>query len=181
MEKYIQQLLQEIESIILIRWKELPPHFYTAGVQDPYLIPPKNWKEEDADHMINHDSSLRHELSMGEMEKWLEGKAEHSMFSSFGLEPQQFPPPDKLSKEQLEALVTKILRLWASFNLAATIPDGTPSHIVYPILVKRMLEPATIMKFGLSGIEFCHYEPDECPFGLEYCSCKKYHDDELPL
>ena len=29
---------------------------------------------------------------------------------------------------------------------------------------------------GIVNMEFCHYVPDECPYGLKYCFCKEIQD-----
>ena len=29
---------------------------------------------------------------------------------------------------------------------------------------------------GITGVEFCDYEPENCPFGDEYCTCKDMDD-----
>jgi len=178
MEKYIQQLLQEIESVILQRWRKCPPHYYQAGLPEKYLEPPKGWQEEDASHMVNFDSQLQFDMTMMEMGNWLEGAAESSMFYHFDLKPEQFPQPEILMDSQLDALTLALKRLWAAFNFTAVVPDKTPGRVVYPILLKRMLEPAMVMDFGHAGVEFCDYEPAHCPFGLEYCSCKKWIEEE---
>ncbi len=182
MEKYIEQLLQEIETVILQRWRKCPPHFFLGGVPEKYLEPPKGWKEEDASHVVDFDSQVQYDMSIMEMENWLEGAAEFSMFFHFGLKPEQFPQPESLSDAQLDALTLALHRLWAAFNFTAVTPDNAPGRIVYPILLKRMLEPSAMMDFGHIGVEFCDYEPEHCPFGQEFCSCKKcVENDEKDL
>lgn len=60
------------------------------------------------------------------------------------------------------------------FNFTAVLPQSLPARLAYPALLKKMAKPAMLMKFGHIGIEFCHYEPPECPWGLVHCSCKQY-------
>lgn len=41
-------------------------------------------------------------------------------------------------------------------------------------LLARMGEPAMLANRGHIGIEFCDYDPEECPFGAEFCNCKDF-------
>ena len=77
-----------------------------------------------------------------------------------------------MTSVQLEKLVFMICRLWTAFNFTALIPEEAPAEIVYSILVREMLKSRMVMDYGNQGIEFCDYEPELCPFGKKYCSCK---------
>ncbi len=171
MQKYVNQLLEQIEAIILKRWQHCIPHYYEAGMRGPYLEPPKGWNPDTPSSITKLTPTLDFQDSIQEMEHWLEGKAELSMFYHFELEEQLFPPPDRLTDEQLDQLCHALNRLWNAFNLTAVVPEEAPSRVVYPILLKRMLEPTMIMNAGHIGVEFCDYEPSQCVF-KEYCSCK---------
>ena len=173
MQKYIHYLLQDIETIILQRWRQCIPHYFQMGIPDPYLCPPEGWKEADLLQKTEPDSVSNFEETIAEMEKWLAGEEKYSMFSEFGLLPEQFPPQDRLSEQEVYGLVEVIRRLWAAFNFTAVVPNGVPARELYPILLERMLEACTVMDNGHIGIEFCDYEPERCPFGEEYCSCKQ--------
>lgn len=172
MQKYIDYLLQDIEKRIVEQWQKNPPHFYKAGFPDPYLVPPKGYdqpvgsqeKIQESNHFVE---------SIREAENWLEGNASHSMFHHFDMSPQLFPPPERLSLAQTDDLVESLLRLWAAFNYSVSLPQKAPSNVIYPMLLKRMLENTILFENGHFGIEFCDYEPKNCPFGIEYCSCKE--------
>ncbi len=109
-----------------------------------------------------------------EVEQYVERPPSVTMFDHFGLAPEAFPPADRLTDEQLGALVRTIRRLWAAFNFTAVVPDAAPARVVYPLLWQRMGEPSMVATHGHIGIEFCDYEPAECPFGLEWCDCKSF-------
>ena len=175
MEKYVNQLLAQINQIILKRWRTCVPHYYEVGMRNEYLEPPKGWNEEDTPE-TDFDSQFISEKTTEEMETWLYGKGEFSMFYHFELGEQQFPPADRLTDEQLDKLVFALHRLWNAFNFTAVVPNSAPSRVVYPILLKRMLDSATVLQYGHSGIEFCDYVPEECVFG-QYCDCKKYLEE----
>ena len=114
------------------------------------------------------------EESLAEMEKFVHEKPVPTMYYHFDLDPAQFPPADQLTDNDLDQLVLKICRLWASYNFTAVLPKKVPARVVYPILLKKMFKPTFVMNRGNIGVEFCYYEPKECPFGEEWCSCKEF-------
>jgi len=95
----------------------------------------------------------------------------------FGLEKKHFPPSDSLNDVQIKLMVSEILNLWQAFNFYPTLPDNLPDRLTYDILVKYLEEPVQWISEGMSGIEFCDYETDECPFPEEYCMCKDIEHD----
>ena len=177
MQKYVEQLLIDIDTIILERWRRCPPHFWQFGIPDPWLVPPEGLNEvekedilkeaETKERVLNRDLEAVHR----EGERYLEEIPRSTMFFHFGLRPEVFPPAERLSDEQMDLLVPAIRRLWATFNFSASLPDRAPSRVVYPLLVERMNRPAMLMEFGVTGIEFCDYEPERCPFGKGFCEC----------
>ena len=190
MQKYISYLLNDLEQKIVARWTEQPPHFYGTGMPDPYIQPPEGWDEKRYEYLKEETPEPSFEEMIGEMEGWLEnqaveeqeeeeekadddnvGNVGNSMFDKFGLEPQQFPPIEQLSEEDLAAIVLKLLRLWGAYNISASMPEKLPNSWRYKTLLKRMLKPATFVDHGLVGIEFCYYNPEDCPFPSEFCGC----------
>ena len=121
-------------------------------------------------------ANLEFERSISEMEQWRDEKPpeRQDMFYHFGFEPVQFPPAERLSDEELDALSQALCRLWAAYNFTPVFPDTAPGRVVYPQMLKRMEEPTFVMTHGHLGVEFCEYEPSECPWGLEYCTCKGF-------
>ncbi|RLD26126.1 MAG: hypothetical protein DRI54_03490 [Bacteroidetes bacterium] len=161
MQKYINQLLQDIEDVICTRWREYPPHFYQAGIPDPYLIKPKNIVDKPKEE-------ISIEKQMAEMERYTQGDKPQNMYYYFGFSFEQFPPISILNKNQTDKLTNAILRMWAAFNYTASIPEKTPSEIVYPVLCEQMGKPQMLFNNGIIGIEFCNYNPKSCPFS-DYC------------
>lgn len=96
-----------------------------------------------------------------------------TMLSLFNLEPEVFPPADRLSVSQLEQLNLGILELWAGFNFYAEFPEEVSSRRLYEALTKYMQHSeCQYISKGSSHVEFCQYEPDNCPWGNDLCSCK---------
>ena len=177
MEKYINQLLTDLEEKILNRWNEQPPHFYGTGMPNMYIEPPEGWNEDEYKYLKAERPKVSFETQIAELEAWMDQAEQDAMFYKFGLSPEEFPPPSRLTENQLQAIVLKLLRLWAAYNFSVLLPEKLPFSLRYETLLKRMLKGASFIKYGHVGIEFCHYEPNDCPFPLEYCSCKD-EDDE---
>jgi hypothetical protein len=163
MQKYVNQLIQDVEDVIRTRWHNHTPHFYKMGIPDPYLIEPQNIGYKP-------DKINSFEKQMIEVEMYKHGDEPNNMFYHFGFSFEQFPPASILNKSQTDALTHVILRMWAAFNYTAAFPSKTPSEILYPILCKQMEEPKMLLSQGVIGIEFCEYDPVTCPFGT-YCNC----------
>jgi hypothetical protein len=165
MQKYVNQLIQDIEHVIRSRWHKNPPHFYKMGIPDPYLIEPENIEYKP-------DNKASFAVQMNEVEMYKHGDKTHNMFYHFGFSFEQFPPVSILNKGQTDALTSVILRMWATFNYKAAFPNNTPSEMLYPILCKQMEIPKMLLNQGVIGIEFCEYEPRTCIFGT-FCSCEE--------
>jgi hypothetical protein len=95
----------------------------------------------------------------------------------FHLNKEMFPPVEKLTDSQLETLTEEILSLWAEYTMDAVYPENLPARILYPMLVAKLEEPVQYWPGWTMGVEFCSYEPENCPFGHEYCTCKDFQDE----
>jgi len=95
-----------------------------------------------------------------------------------GLTREQFPPFEKLSKQQLKKIVKAFYSLLHSWNLDVVIPKKFPQEERYKLLVPLLDKKTHILKNGMGYIEFCEYEPKICPFG-SYCDCKDFLDDKF--
>jgi hypothetical protein len=152
MKKYLQVLLQDIEAAKANR----PPIRHRA---DDEFLP-----FELFDHT---------ETSMEEpVETNLLPKRSGNLRQIMGFEPEQFPPADYWSEEEAAQIVVALNDLLAFYNLEATYPKNLPPQMAYTTLVGALEKHAPIMPFGMWYMEFCNYEPSECPFGEPYCSCK---------
>jgi hypothetical protein len=88
-----------------------------------------------------------------------------------GLKPEQFPPADYWTEDEAHILVKELNALLGHYNLAADYPTNLPPHLAYKTLVGALEKYAPIMPFGEWHLEFCNYDPAECPFGAPYCTC----------
>ena len=94
----------------------------------------------------------------------------------FGISQDNFPDESKLNNKQIDLLVKEILDLWKAYNFYPDFPKGLPNRIAYKILVNYLTEPVAWISEGESYIEFCNYEPSDCPFPIEFCRCKVSED-----
>jgi hypothetical protein len=94
-----------------------------------------------------------------------------------------FPPADRLSESQINALNEAIMSLLEAHNYAINITTikNLPAHILYQYFVKQWTTKVWYDTHGLTGLEFCDYNPEEC--GLyEWCKgtwCEA-DDDYVP-
>lgn len=104
------------------------------------------------------------------------------MTELFGIDPIVFPDADRLTKEQLSELIEGIFDLWEFYNFDACISDEVPYHLVYTAFVKKWREGyVSYVSEGVTHLEFCDYEPNNCPWGLEFCNCKEFEDDDMDM
>ena len=127
MSHYTLQLLADLQSAILTRWLECPPHFFEMGLPERWLDPPEGydgppmgfgrdddeesplglpWLDDDETESTAPPPESAHvmanldfERSISEMEQWRDEKPpeRQDMFYHFGFEPVQFPPAERLS------------------------------------------------------------------------------------
>lgn len=145
MQKYINQLIEDLRTAK----KYAPIH-----------------KEQS----LMSDTEICEELE--EIDRIIDEEPDKPLHNIFGIDPIVFPPLEKLTDIQAQQLADEILALWGVFNIEAVYPEKFPKDKLYPLLVQKFKEPFMYFPMGQTGIEFCHYEPEECPFGNEFCMCK---------
>ena len=147
MKRYIEQLIDDLQAAKNLVPKQKPQEEMTSG--------------EVWDELI-------------EIDRIIDEEPDRPLHNIFGIDPSNFPPPEKLTTKQAQLLATEILDLWAAFHIEASYPEKFPLEKLYPMLVEKFKKPFLYFPMGITGIEFCHYEPKECPFGDEYCRCKEW-------
>ena len=96
-----------------------------------------------------------------------------------GLQVEQFPSAEYWSEEEAAQLVIALNDLLEHYNLFADYPSNLPPHMAYTTLVGALEKYAPILPYGEWHLEFCHYDPAECPFGEAYCSCLEIYSSDL--
>ncbi len=182
MKKYLSQLIKDLQSATLKKWRTQPPHYFEMGIMDKWLTPPDGYdgppfgfgKGEGSEKRKGYLAQLKFEKTQAEIENYIAGEAPANMYNYFGFEPEQFPPVFKIKEEGLQQLCDNICRLWAAYNYTPVFPERTPANVLYPILIQAMHESKSKVTYGHIGVEFCDYNPESCPFGETVCSCKDY-------
>ncbi len=149
MERYILQLIEDLRE---------------AHDRAPQYKPREEMTEED----------ILKELQ--EIDRMINEPPSNPFRNIFDIDPDIFPPADKLTHSQASRLSEEILLLWAAYNIEAVYPHAFPMDRLYPILITKFREPFLYFPGGITSLELCSYDPTECPFGEEYCSCKEIHD-----
>ena len=109
-----------------------------------------------------------------------ENNPEKPMSEWFKLESCLFPPPEKLTDQQMQQLTDAILDLWAVFGFEALFPDELPVLYQYQQLVKVLDEDTQWSSEGVSTHWcWCNIDPETCPFPEEYCTCKDIEVDDM--
>lgn len=104
----------------------------------------------------------------------MEESPEQTMGFWFGLSQECFPPSDKLNEHQLEQMTIEIEELWGAFGFVPDFPDKLPARRKYELMREYLNQPCQYWAKGwILHFEFCQYDPNECPFGSEFCRCKE--------
>ncbi|MCK4699401.1 MAG: hypothetical protein KAT38_03680, partial [Bacteroidales bacterium] len=127
-------------------------------------------------------------LELSEEDECLRGVMEYEsiepkpMQEWFGIDKANFPPAEKLSNDELELMVKEIITLWHAYNFDPVLPKNLPARIAYQTLVSYFDKTINWVSEGVIGVEFCEYDPENCPFPSEYCMCKDFdfNVDEPP-
>lgn len=109
----------------------------------------------------------------------LEDMEELPMSEWFGLSKEQFPPADRLTAEQLSLMAEEFEKLWGAFNFDPYFPDRLPARRRYELMRDYLDHKCAHWPGGwIHTFEFCKYDPENCPFGIEYCRCKNLEYDQ---
>lgn len=104
--------------------------------------------------------------------QYLYGPA-YRMSELFEIEAERFPPAAQLSEQEKLQVVEAILAVWRSLNVEADLPKRMPLHLAYEALTRYWAdEKISIVTDGMIHLEFCDYEPPQCPWATQYCVCK---------
>ncbi|MFN0217122.1 MAG: hypothetical protein ACKVT2_22930 [Saprospiraceae bacterium] len=110
-----------------------------------------------------------------EVEAWLADELPQERIGQIlGLEAIQFPPAKRLNRNQLRKLCEAFEQTMQTYNVSFDFPKRLPWKTRYKLLVGKLEDSVMICEDGFITVEFCEYDPSECPFGSRYCSCKQY-------
>jgi len=93
-----------------------------------------------------------------------------------GFKKEIFPPEEKLSDDQVESIYIHLLYVLDNYNFFLDFPDRVDTRLKYTLLLSIFDEETTCSNAFVTNLEFCDYDYDTCPFGIELCQCKIYED-----
>lgn len=110
--------------------------------------------------------------SMEEIERWA---TKHDLQPTFmhlcNLTPEQLPPAEKLTPEEMEIIIKAIGRLFDTWNHEIDWPENVPVAIRYALAISLLDEEAYYISHGAIHHDFCDGNAPECVL-QEYCPCK---------
>lgn len=125
------------------------------------------------------EESLPEELKMfADVERFLHGKAKKLSFI-VGIKQESFPPVNRLNEHQITLLYDEMKRLLAAYCFYPDFPEGLPTEEKYKVLRDEWNMELVYTGEGESHLEFCSYEPDECPFPEKYCWCRDIEVEDM--
>ncbi|MFA9371452.1 MAG: hypothetical protein ACERIH_07040 [Labilibaculum antarcticum] len=153
MQHYITQLIEDLQEIV-------------------QKINPSGTTEEETIH--DDESFSRH---IEDVENYLHGE-QIPISQITGIEQEQLPPPERLSEKQQANLAVELDSFLQQHHFALEFPQNYPIPLRYSFIRDFWTEKHPLMKFGTSHIEFCDYDPENCPFP-GYCkNCDDFEPDD---
>ena len=155
MEKYLAQLIEDLKAL-------------QRDPSEPWYKPSPDASavESDLDRLDDSDD----EMDFADVERYLSGDYEQKISGIFDLRPEQFPPAERLTDDQMQDLCAAYTALLSSWSIGVSIPEGIPIEVAYKTLVGTLDREAFISDTGFVTLEFCSYDPEDCPFG-QWCDC----------
>ena len=149
---------------------------YILQLLEDMLMAQRPDNDRIAEYSIDSDENL--ERHFEDVERYLSGDFQQTIASVIGFDEVQFPPVEKLTGEQMKLVVDGFDKLLFSFNITTDLPDVVPIEIAYKLLVGALQREIYVGDGdGFVTIEFCHYEPADCPYGKEFCRCMAFDKD----
>ncbi len=153
MDRYLQQLIEDLRAA-------------AENVPGPGEL----WSGVD----MNNPAEVE---DMAYVEQYLEGTPQ-KLAEIVGLEKIAFPLPEKLSEAQSILLYTEMTRLLEAYHFVPDFPQDLPEPIRYRVLRAHWDSDQVFIGAGEIHMEFCTYEPDDCPFPRKYCDCLRIEKEE---
>jgi hypothetical protein len=158
MERYIQQLIEDINELMPDQKEETPKQHPLASCFEPVSM--ENWKEfEMIDDMFESNPV--------------------PIAVTTGIQWNELPDPSLLSKNQRRRLAAALEELLQNHGYFLEFPYRFPSDAKYSFLRDFWTTEHIIIPFGQLHFELCNYDHESCPFP-DYCSdCTKLAGEEM--
>ncbi|MBE0638840.1 MAG: hypothetical protein IH598_09995 [Bacteroidales bacterium] len=151
MNRYVEQLIEDIRKA-------------AANAPQP---------DDDETEISDEEALARH---FDDVEQYLHGERE-KLSEIIGIPLNLLPSPGKLTKTQISKLTVELVRLLNVWNFYPDFPNNLPDHMKYAALLGIWESEQVYMNSGETHLEFCDYDPSDCPFP-GYCkSCDDFNTD----
>lgn len=155
MERYLEQLLEDLNNYIT--------KMKMAGISNDETKPLMTENDDD---------------SLKESERYASGEGATAVGNTTNVQQMELPPAKMLSNDQKALLAKKLQEMLSYHHYILDFPERLPSHLKYPHIYKFWKQEHVPMKYGFVHVEFCNYDPENCPFP-EYCNyCIQVPPDE---
>jgi len=138
MQRYVEQLVEDLRAIA-----KNPPHLpENGGIPFPDVP-----DEEDLE----------------ELEEFVEGER-RKLSEIVGLAKSALPDHKRLNDKQVNWLFDELIKMLGPWNFIPEFPDDVPGRLKYKVLRDHWDDEHVYMRFGRVNIQFCDYDPENCPF-----------------
>ena len=120
---------------------------------------------EKKDSVIDHDAANHFD----DVEKFIDGPF-YPLGEILGMEKVALPPIEKLNREQIHEIYPVLLDLLEAYNFIPEFPRNVDIALKYHLIREKWDEEFVHIESGVSHIEFCNYDSENCPFGKQ-CDC----------
>ncbi len=149
MDKYISQLVRDIEQLI---------HKKPSIISDI-------WDGKDLKRKAEVDD-------LSSVEEYLYGQ-KHELQYIVGIKKELLPPSERLSELQIAKLLPMLESLLENHNFELSYPTKLDSRTKYELLYKEWSKKHVKVNYGSVGIEFCYYNEEECPLPGKCKACEE--------
>jgi len=118
------------------------------------------------------------EAHIAELERYMNGEGKQRIRKIIGKKKEAFPPVERLTDQQLNAVSEALLECLYSWNITIDLPKNIPAALQYKVLVDALKYKVVIVSSGFIHLELCHYDSECCPFGKEFCRCLDTEEDK---
>ncbi|GGF40602.1 hypothetical protein [Echinicola rosea] len=131
-------------------------------------------KEESFPNPIDKSDIEEH---FQEIDQWLSGDAAHTLGYYCGLSPEDFPPSNDFSDEEIKHICEAFEKMLASWGGIHDTPNNFPIREKYSLIIGLLEEDFTPINGGVYVFDWCTgYAPD-CRLGV-YCRCLEFWKED---
>jgi len=110
------------------------------------------------------------------IENLIANEPQRTLGEHVGLQIDSFPLSSDLSNSQMNLLINALEELYEICGVLLDLPNKLPLIDCYEFYLEALHTKLDLIPGGFLHIEFCEYEPNNCPFGTEHCQCLEFDE-----